>query len=180
GQKAESDGKYQDAIDYYDEFLKSDPGNSEALYGKASAELKNAGLDIAELLPNILNQDASGADDLISQINFNDLEAGTAAAIEALEKIASGQADGTIPADNVDVNLNLAIAKTIHAVAKLINDNNIKIKDDFSIEGEVTSGKDEAIAEIESAIEYLEVAAATADIDIDEIKTSFETFKNNL
>ncbi|MGM0442391.1 MAG: tetratricopeptide repeat protein [Elusimicrobiota bacterium] len=181
GQKAENDGDYEEAIEYYDKILKKDPDNSEALYGKASAELKNAGLELSELVSNMINEDTQGTQDLISDLNFEKLEAGAKEAKDALETITSGEGDGTIPADDPDVNLNLAITRAIWSASYLINEYNVKVKDDFTLENLPEEGIDsddeeKVIGELDKAIDNLK----TSGMDTTEIENGFDDFKTEI
>ena len=191
GQKAESDGRYDDAIKHYDEILKTEPRNSEALYGKASAELKNAGLNLAEIIPNLINQNPSGTEDLLGNLmqDLGALTNGTAAAVEALKKIADGQGDGTIPQDNFDVNLNLGIALVVNAAADLLNwakksgavqiDQNFNVivstanVDSNELKRELTEAKDKIV----DAVKYLKVAGGT---EVAYITTNFNALIKEL
>jgi len=143
-QSALNDGDYDEAIKYYEEILAKDPDNSEALYGLAAAELKNAGLDIARLVSTFTGE-TSGTDSIIpTDLSLNSLLVATGRASNLLSEIANGMGDGTVPADDVDVNVNLALCKTISALANLLDTDGdedieddegdlIQIKDDFSI-----------------------------------------------
>lgn len=183
GQKAESDGDYEEAIEYYDKILNNkDPDNSEALYGKASAELKNAGLELSELVSNVMNEDTDGTQDLISDLDFEKLEAGAKEAKDALETITSGNGDGTIPADDPDVHLNLAVTRALWSASYLINDSDtdIKVKDDFTVEGSTedisSEDKTKVTNELDKAIDNLE----TSGMDTTEIEKGFEDFKSQI
>ena len=188
--KAAYDGSYEDAIKYYDEILRKDPGNSRALYGKASAELKNSGLDLSEIIPSFLEQDESAGKDLLGSLNLKKLEAGTGEAIDALKAIADGRGDGTIPSDDFDVNLNLGIAIAVNEMADLLNwaeaSGAVEIKDDFSMEviddapDELKDKLMEAKDAIEEAINYLKVAASSSGNDINEVESKFEVLLDSL
>lgn len=201
GQKALLNDDYDAAIEYYSKILESDPDNSEALYGLAAAELKDAGLDLSELLPKFLNETDSslssvifgaanrrsqtGVDDLIPLLNYSKLEEATEVAVESLQTIVSGKADGTIPSDDIDVNINLAVAKVVHAASYLLNKYSlVTINEDFNVTGyqNITAAdKNLAISEIESAIdENLAIVLKNTDIDIDDVKKGFETFKTQI
>lgn len=187
-EKALYDENYEEAIEYYNEILDKDPDNSDALYGLAAAELKNAGFDIANLIPKLLD-DESVETDLID-LNYENIESGTEKAITALKQIAAGQADGAIPADDFDVNLNLGIALTLHAASSLLawaeeERVSVKIKEDYSIEvGALSSAQKanlktklgDAKGDVEDAIHYLEVAGVISDTNIDDIMKGFESF----
>lgn len=154
GQVALSKGNYAAAKKYFEDALKKDADNSEALYGLAQANLKEAGLDIAEIATTFL--EGAGEEEIISpetndlvnacadagtylkviaesagegeiippEIDINDLVDACAAAETYLKVIAKGHGDGKIPADNVDVNLNLALCIILNTVGELIDTNN--------------------------------------------------------
>ncbi len=200
GQKAIIEGDYDKAIEYYTKILEKDPDNAEALYGLAAAELKSVGLDLSELLPKFLkdNEGAISApaykttgrsakssvtlDSLLPVVNYALLEAATAIAVDALETIALGNADGTIPADDIDVTINLAVAKIIHAVAYLLNKYDITVDEDFNVTGyEAITQADKTIVlnEVESALDYIALLLPE-DIDIGEIKDGIDKFKKEI
>ena len=191
-QKKLSDGDSADAIELYEEILAKDPDNSEALYGLASAELKNSGLDLASIIPKLISgdDDLEGAEDLIADLNIGDIADGTDAAVEALKKIADGQGDGTIPADDFDVNLNLGVALALNAVSSLVDwaedIGAVEIKDDFSVivsdtppagtEAQLIDAKEK----IEEAVGYLETAAEAAGVDVSDVQDGFDDLILNL
>ncbi|MFH1414554.1 MAG: tetratricopeptide repeat protein [Elusimicrobiota bacterium] len=194
GQKALLDRNYTKAIEYYQKILDKDPDNSEALYGLAAAELKNVGLDLSVLLPKFLNnadgisntmafrspgKTVSSVDDLLPQMNYVLLEAATAVAVAKLRMIADGNADGTIPADDIDVNINLSISLIIHAASYLLNKYNISIDEDFQVEAlsDISQADiDYVVGEIEDALEYL-LVLVQEEINIDDIRDGFNDFK---
>ncbi|MFC2062200.1 tetratricopeptide repeat protein [Elusimicrobiota bacterium] len=201
--KSIADGDYDEAIEYFESILKDDPDNSEAMYGIAAAELKAAGLDISELLPKFLDEDASGngaiaygspdkggrssssLDDLLPLLNYDRLEEATEVAVEMLEEIVSGRADGTISPDDIDVNINLAVAKVVHSAAYLMNKYpKFGVDEDFNVVGYEdisNSDKNLVLDEIESAIvDNLSVIISHTDIDIEDIKDGIKKFRNEL
>ncbi|MCD6312138.1 MAG: hypothetical protein J7M11_06740 [Elusimicrobia bacterium] len=105
-----------------DKIIAKDPTNSEALYISAAAGLKEAGLDLASIITSVVASTSTLGTDLIpDNINLADLAAATANAVEKLKKIADGQADGTIPQDDVDVNLNLGICQVLNAATMIFD-----------------------------------------------------------
>jgi len=52
---------YATAITCYSKILESEPSNAEALYGYSAAKLADAGLDIGELVANLIREQESGA-----------------------------------------------------------------------------------------------------------------------
>jgi tetratricopeptide (TPR) repeat protein len=188
-----NDGDYAEAIEYYNDILDKDPDNSEALYGLAAAEMKNSGLDIADLMLKFMEEGENEEMPLLS-VDLLSIEAGTAAAIDSLEKIASGLGDGDIPADDFDVNLNLGIAKTLHAASSLINwaeaSGVVDIKENYDVE--IDSNRDtandpvlkaklqETKEEIESALANIEVAMASSGEGVSDIKDGFDDLISSL
>ncbi len=105
-----------------DKILAKDPANSEALYISAAAGLKEAGLDLASIITSVIASTSTLGTDLIpDNINLADLAAATANAVTQLKKIADGQADGTIPSTDVDVNLNLGIVQVLNAATMIFD-----------------------------------------------------------
>jgi len=51
---------YAKAMQYYSQILKSNPNNSQAIYGYCSAELASSGIDIASLVSNLVVQNNNG------------------------------------------------------------------------------------------------------------------------
>ncbi len=180
GQKAEYDENYEEAIKYYDKILDKAPDNSEALYGKASAELKNAGLDLADLVSKVISNDTQGTQDLLETLDFSKLLAGSEAAKDALAKIADGKGDGTIPSDDADVNLNLALTRVVYSASYLIDKYDIKVKDDFSLENAPdnidSADEDKIIGEINKAVDNLKITG----IDTADIEEGFDNFKSEI
>ncbi len=180
GQKAEYDENYEEAIKYYDKILDKDHDNSEALYGKASAELKNAGLDLADLASKVISKDTQGTQDLLETLDFKKLLAGSEAAKDALAKIAGGEGDGTISSDDADVNLNLAVTRVIYSASYLIDKYDIKVKDDFSLENAPdnidSADEDKIIGEINKAVDNLKVT----DMDTVDIEKGFNDLRENI
>ncbi len=144
------DEDYAEAIDLYEEILDKDSDNAEALYGLAQAILADAGFSIADIIANLIeeNKDSDlfdsssykvfstssgqslrraadfGEDNIIPEnIDLADLLEATTEVIVLLQQIVDGEADGSISPDNVDVNINLALAYLLHS-ACLIADTN--------------------------------------------------------
>ncbi|NLB35034.1 MAG: hypothetical protein GX817_04345 [Elusimicrobia bacterium] len=178
GINAERNKDYDDAIKFFDDVLSKQPGNSEALYGKASSELKNAGLDIASLIPQLINQDTGAAEDLLSNILAGNLLLATEEAGPALKKIADGRADGAIPSDDFDINLNLGIIYFLHAASLLSQDPGVSVKNNFTVDGTPTRATiNKAIENIDNAIKYLNAAMGGG---LGGVKANFESFKTEL
>jgi len=122
-----------------DKILLKDPNNSEALYISAAAGLKEAGLDLASIITSVIaSSDTVSADLIPANIDLASLASATANAVECLKKIADGQADGTIPQDDVDVNLNLGIVQVLNAATMI-----------FDLDGDGLYGEDDTDGTIE-------------------------------
>ncbi len=122
-----------------DKIIAKDPTNSEALYISAAAGLKVAGLDLASIITSVIaSSDTVSADLIPSGIDLASLASATAHAVECLKKIADGNADGTIPQDDVDVNLNLGIVQVLNAATML-----------FDLDGDGLYGEDDTDGTLE-------------------------------
>jgi tetratricopeptide (TPR) repeat protein len=151
GQAALSGKDYNDALTYYNKLLEENPNSSEALYGKAQALIGLGGLSLSELIANVVkeaqstgtspvianhelgaffsrSQFASTSTDLLPEtLNLPQLYHTAQVVVPILQQIADGDGDGVIPADDPDVNINLAFFMTIQAVCRLLDDNNDSI-----------------------------------------------------
>lgn len=140
------DKDYAKALEYYSKILEQDPSNSEAIYGYSASKLADAGLDIAAIVSNLVTQtNAPGLNSLSGTLNaasranaapdnilpdsiLNNLPRISAAvdavlAPDKLPRILAGLADGTIKADNADLNLNVALCLVLRAAMRLVDDN---------------------------------------------------------
>ncbi len=148
GQAALNSEDYNDALTYYNDILSQDSDNSEALYGKAQALIGLGGLNLAELIAEVIKDTAlddnspviannelgvffsrtkhtSASEDLLPEsLDLPQLYETAKAVVPILKLIADGNSDGVIPADDPDVNINLAFFITIQAVCRLLDDNN--------------------------------------------------------
>jgi len=145
-----------------DKILLKDPANSEALYISAAAGLKVAGLDLASIITSVIaSSDTVSADLIPAGINLADLASATANAVECLKKIADGQADGTIPQDDVDVNLNLGIVQVLNAATMI-----------FDLDGDGLYGEDDSDEPITLTSDFEVVVNTTA---LANLKTSISS-----
>lgn len=148
GQAALNSEDYNDALTYYNDILGQDSDNSEALYGKAQALIGLGGLNLAELIAELVKDTAlddnslviannklgvffsktrytSSTDDLLPEsLDLPQLYETAILVVPILKQIADGNSNGVIPADDPDVNINLAFFMTIQAVCRLLDDNN--------------------------------------------------------
>ncbi len=132
---------YVKALDYYTKLIAADPSNSEAIYGYAVAELANSGLDVGDLIANLIKQQnsntpeyrnlapaiatlaarsSSSSQNLLPQSiidNIVKLKNAINAVLDMskLPKIILGRADSRISPDNVDVNINVAFCLLLRA-----------------------------------------------------------------
>lgn len=197
---------YSTATRYYQELVDRYPNSADALYGYAASVLGEAGLDLPSLLTRVIeSEDTLAAPRLTNVIaraaalaptkslipedlDLNRLRTATAEAVNALRKIVEGLTDGAIPADDVDVNLNLAITLVINAACNLIDSNNngditsdsgdvIEITEDYEVifhENVIPHGDavycakiDSAITAVLDALDYLQVALVKSGVASD-------------
>ncbi|MFC1512797.1 hypothetical protein ACFL4S_01985, partial [bacterium] len=149
GEVALIDKDYDKAFEYFSKVLEKNPNDSVALYGRAQAAYGRAGLELSKILASALDDlsdNSSSSSALRRDINLTTnlsivkrmpadpsalipiddlagLYEANAIVIADLMKIAEGQADGAIPADDPDVNINLAIALTLQAALFILDSN---------------------------------------------------------
>lgn len=131
---------YAAALALYERVLEQNPNNAEALYGAAAAGIGVSGLNIGQVLANLTSQTGTSAvagfgelimearesisaqstnpDSILAGVNLDALNAQIDAAICRLQRIVAGATDGTIPADDVDVILNLGALSAIRAILR--------------------------------------------------------------
>jgi hypothetical protein len=149
GRAALNDKDYGDALSYYNDLLSQNPNDSQALYGKAQALIGLGGLSLSELIANVIKEaQSTGSSPVIANsefgaffsrsqyttttstdllpetLNLPKLYSTALEVVPILQKIADGHGDGVIPADDPDVNINLAFFMTIQGVCRLLDDNN--------------------------------------------------------
>jgi len=141
GEKALIDKDYSRAEEYFTKVLESNPKDSVARYGRAQAAYGAAGISLSKILSSALEDlkdnsisspyldphltscydlakrsQSAAPDNLIPiSIDLQKLYSANAGVILDLKYIADGNADGVIPYDDPDVNINLAIAMTLQA-----------------------------------------------------------------
>ncbi len=154
GQSALSSKDFSDALTYYNKLLDENPNSSEALYGKAQALIGLGGLSLADLIasvvkeaqstgtsPVIANSDfaaffslarytSSTTDLLPSTLNLTQIYHTAEIVVPVLKQIADGSGDGVIPADDPDVNINLAFFVTVQAICSFLDSDGDKIPGD--------------------------------------------------
>ncbi len=135
--------EFNNARAYYESILASNPRNSEALYGAATATMGSSGLDLGTLLSNIITTNGapaagsqslgdvirSGAigagassvnpDSLLDGLNIDALKNNLNIIICYLSRIRVGNSDGVIPSDDVSTLLSLMITRTLRAVVRV-------------------------------------------------------------
>ncbi|MGM0567920.1 MAG: hypothetical protein ACQESB_01735 [Elusimicrobiota bacterium] len=188
-ERALKDQDYNEAAEYYEKILKNEPRNSEALYGRASAEMKKADLDFRHIISVLVESMDSNEDpdDLIDELfmglNISTLVDATSEAEKSLKKIAQGKADGTIASDNVDVNLSLGILITLNAAVTLLDKYEVNSFEDLDKleDGVSESDISDTQQRVSEAKNYLEVAFEP-DHEIietfDDLIESMEDLKN--
>ncbi len=173
--RALRDGKYKEALKIYEEILKRDPNNSEALYGKAAAELRSAGLDLRHIFSTLLDidEDDDGDIDIIDELfgglGLKNIASATDSAVKDLKKIADGKADGTIPPDNYDVNMNLSVLITLNAFVEMMVEYDVNDMDELEdiLKNPLNHEDiDEIIGKIKDAKKYAEVSGGQMGDDM--------------
>lgn len=153
---------YEKAKEYYNKILASDPDNAEAIYGAAAAELAAAGIDIATLVSNLVQNNSGSAsaphlapaiasaamrtsspgnilpDTIVSNLATIRTAVENVLRPDRLPSIVAGLADGSIAPDNPDVNLNLAFCYVLHA-ALILNEH---VTFDTEYHATIVSGTD--------------------------------------
>lgn len=142
---------YGAARNLYERVLAQDPKNSDALYGAASAAIGSSGLNLGNILSNVVKQTnaapsilgladliadsresirpaASNANSLLAGVDLEALNAVIDTAICRLSKIVAGAADGSIPPNDIDVLLNLGSLCVIRGVLKPLRENLMDIR----------------------------------------------------
>ena len=158
GVAALSRGDYAAAERYFEDALVQDPSNSDALYGAAAARMGNGGLDIGQLLSNLLTQGTPGGapaltaglavaargapaqapasgQSILTNIDINALDAALEVAICYLQRIQLGYTDGKIPTNDVNLLVNLGLCRLLRAATRPLKDGLVDIQ-------KINSGQD--------------------------------------
>jgi len=144
--------EYNTALSYYQTVLAREPNNSEALYGAAAASFGAAGLDMGQLMANVVNtqQNAApaatlsaaldyamvgapgavtvNADSLLYNLNLDGLRAHLNKTICFLLKIRTGRSDGSIEPDKINVLVALTVTTTLRAVLRVLDSGLVDIR----------------------------------------------------
>lgn len=132
GNAALADLNFAAAADYFNRALAQEPRNGEALYGAAVAAMGGSGLNLGQLLSNLMTENPGSsatalrsavmtaapgapADSILFGLSIPDLHNALKAAIPLLERIRLGLSDGTIPTDNPNLLINLGLCRILHA-----------------------------------------------------------------
>ncbi len=146
---------YTGALNLYERVLSQDPNNSQALYGASVAAIGASGLNFGQLVTNIVKQSNISAsvssvegladyigrsretlsassvhtnpNSILNGIDFEALNARIDLAISRLGRIVQRRADGSIPSDDVNILVNLAMLHIIRAVSKPVEHDLIDI-----------------------------------------------------
>lgn len=133
----------QKAEEIFQKAVESNPRSSEANYGYARAVIAASGLGLADLISSVISSAGGSAGSLPmnnpfisfvsaqsglgpnlldpTKLNLTKLYAISKKAITPLKRIADNQTDAVIPADDFDVNFNLAFCLTIHSVCSILD-----------------------------------------------------------
>lgn len=168
GQAALNDKDYADALTYFNEVLAADPDNSEALYGSAWATMGTSGLGLADIISSVIKDTSiatgspapplqgefaslfanrstgSELESLLpSTLDLTTLYATVTTVVAKLKIIADGRGDGSIPANDMDVNINLTVCLILKAVCGILDTNadgtpggtgdDIEVHSDFTV-----------------------------------------------
>ena len=207
GQSALNRKDYIKAKEFFAKALQANPNSSEANYGYAQAIIGASGLGLAQIISSVIQQakspgvplpagnpfihfvsnsfSASQSDLLPSTLDLAKLYAVSKDAVPPLKKIADAQCDGIIPANDVDVNINLAFLLVVRAGCRVLDTNTngnpgdsgdvVKIDNTFDVKYPSTKPSDYttdivnklkeqltlAIDDAVSAVHYLTVALET-------------------
>ncbi len=168
GEVALNKKDYDSAETYFGKVLEQEPNNSVALYGYSAAVLGGSGLGLADIISSVIQEASSGSPSpVINQSDYANLFSPAQISsnmenlipetldlkklydtakkvIPKLKKIADGEGNGIIPADDVDVNINLAILLAIRAACGLLDTNGdgepggigdlVEVYSDYSVE----------------------------------------------
>jgi tetratricopeptide (TPR) repeat protein len=129
---------YAKALDYYKKLLASDPNDAQAIYGYAESALANSGLDVGDLIANLIRQQNQSPQyqhlapaigtmgnglsstnilpqSIIDRITILFPVIKDVLSPGKLPKIVLGRADSRISPTNTDVNINVAFCLLLHA-----------------------------------------------------------------
>ncbi len=151
GDVALREGDFAEALSLYNRVLDKDPNNAKALYGSAAALLGTSGLNLGQIITNVLKQgvgsssvnglpdliqqartrssisSAADADSILSGIDLEDLNDSIDQVICRLSRIVCGNTDGSISKDSTDVLVNLGILYVVRAALRPIRSGFIDI-----------------------------------------------------
>lgn len=139
GQAALTSGEYAKALAYFEAALAQDPTNSDALYGAAVAEMGASGLNMGQLLSNLMTQGTPGGapalttglsaaaqgapslthtvdpNSILNGIDVPSLDAALERALCYMQRLQLGLSDGRIPANDANLLINLGLCRLLHA-----------------------------------------------------------------
>lgn len=161
-QAALANKEFNNALAYFEKVLAKDPNNAEALYGAAAASFGSAGLDLGQLLANIVNtqQNAAPSGSLSDALMSARVAAGASVSVDAnsilynlnlegmrnnlnkticyLLRIRTGRSDGAIARDKINILVALTVTTTLRTVLRAIDKGLLDIRKsdngkDFSV-----------------------------------------------
>lgn len=135
--------EYNNAKAYYEQILQTQPTNSEALYGAATATMGTAGLDLGTLLANVITaksaapglqqaiqyasfapagagitQDEINSLSILKGVDLSNLSGSVDQIVCFLMKIRSGNADGKISPKDISVLMSVGITCIIRGILR--------------------------------------------------------------
>jgi outer membrane murein-binding lipoprotein Lpp len=186
---------YAKALDYYTKLLAADPNNAEAIYGYAVAELANSGLDVGDLIANLIKQQSapeyqhlapvmgtlgaqysvSSASNLLPQSIIDRIIILSAAVNAVLDpsklpKIVLGKADSRISPTNTDVNINVAFCLLLRAAMTVQQSNVITFDTDYHATISPSATHDQVNSVARSALQDIASANARFNVVVSTLK----------
>ncbi len=155
---------FESALTLYNRVLESDPNNAEALYGASAAAMGASGLNIGQIISQLLQQNGSGStssldsfggiiqksrnslsssgtlhnpNGILYGVDLTRLKEELPTIRRRLEKILKGETNLTILPTDVDANVNAAIVLVIDATVTALDNDVLDVVNDngdYSIE----------------------------------------------
>lgn len=158
-----NNGDYDKAKEMYDEILKEDPDNSQALYGRAQTNMAKADIDYITVMT--VMSDTNAANDPATRQKLaqmaNSLANVSPDVIADLEKIKNGQGDGSVSPNDPKLNMNLGMAYSGQLLTSA-KDSNGNITED-SIKAKLQSGEQPSAQDKETAQKALDSFQTAVD-----------------
>ncbi len=146
-----ADGDYASALKYFEDALAQDPSNSDALYGAAVAKMGNSGLNVGQLVANLMTNGTPGgapalssglaaaslggggavgtdSQSILFNIDIDALDAGLEKATCYLQRIKLGLGDGSVAPNDVNMLVNLALCRILRAATQPLQQGLVDIR----------------------------------------------------